>query len=135
MAKEPSRMSFKPQTGFLFRSQLPSAKLEDQFVWIAKLDAHPGKRPELLEIIKTHAGNVERTEDGCLTFVLLNSQDNEDSVTLLERYESEKYFKEVHAVSESMQEYRAKTQSLLAERTSAGFRVAAGFFDKREVLL
>ena len=134
MAKEPSRMTFKPQTGFLYHEQLPSAKISDQFVWIAKLDTHPGKRSELLEVIRIHAGNVERTEDGALSFLVLESADDENSVTLLERYVSEEYFKEVHVVSESMKEYRARTQPLLAERVSAGFRIAAGFFDKREVL-
>ena len=135
MAKEASRLTFHPSAGFLHRANLPSSKLSDQFIWIAKLDAHSGKRPELLSIIKTHARNVERDEEGCLTFLVLESKDDKDSVTLLERYESEAYFRDVHAVSKSMATYREKTGALLKERSSGGFVVRAGFFDKREVLV
>jgi quinol monooxygenase YgiN len=135
MAKEPSRTSFTPHTGYLYRDQLPSAKISDQFIWIAKIDTLPGKRPELLKAIHTHTGNVKRTEEGTLSFLVLESKDNETSVTLLERYISEKYFKEVHAVSASMQEYRDKTGPLVKDKVSAGYRIVAGFFDKREVMV
>lgn len=81
---------------------------KDQFVWIAKLDSHPGKFNEFVDALKTHAANVERTEDETLSFLVLQSQDTENSVTLFERYTSEEYFKDVHSTSESMQEYRKK---------------------------
>ena len=101
-------MQFTPKAGFLHRDKLPDTPLSEQFLWIAKLDAHPGKLPDLMEAVSTYAANVERTEDGTLSFLALESKDKENSVTLFERYVSEEYFKDTHATSESMKEYRNK---------------------------
>lgn len=101
-------MSFTPKAGFVHRGEPSKAPVKDHFVWIAKLDSHPGKFDEFLEAIKVHASNVERTEDETLSFLVLQSHDSENSVTLFERYTNEDYFKNVHSTSESMQEYREK---------------------------
>ena len=106
--KDPSNMSFTPKAGFIHRDQASKAPIKDQFVWIAKLDSHPGKFEDFLEAIKIHASNVERTEDETLSFLVLRSHDSENSVTLFERYTNEDYFKNTHSTSESMQEYRKK---------------------------
>lgn len=84
--------------------------VKDQFIWIAKLKAHPGKRDELIKVILTHATNVERDEEETLTFLVLESSDDADAVVLFERYTSEKYFREVHFASKSMAEYREKVR-------------------------
>ena len=101
-------MTFNTHTGFLWRDEVPKVPVGEQFVWIAKLDANEGKLQDLKDAIKIHAGNVQRTEDGCLSFLVLESNDKKDSVTLFERYTTEEYFSEVHSKSESMQEYRKK---------------------------
>ena len=101
-------MSFTPKAGFIHREQSSKSPVKDQYLWIAKLDSHPGKFDEFLEAIKIHASNVERTEDETLSFLVLQSHDTENSVTLFERYTNEEYFKNVHANSESMQEYKKK---------------------------
>ena len=80
----------------------------DQFIWIAKFKAKPGKRPDLMSAILTHTANVTRDEDETLSFLVLESTDDDVSVVLFERYTSEKYFKEVHFTSDSMKEYRSK---------------------------
>jgi quinol monooxygenase YgiN len=105
--KPPSNMSFTPKAGFAQRKEASKIPVK-KFLWIAKLDSHPGKFEEFLEAIKIHASNVERTEDEALSFLVLQSHDTENSVTLFERYTSEEYFKNVHSTSESMHEYRKK---------------------------
>ena len=101
-------MSFTPEAGFTQRKEASKAPVKNQYLWIAKLDSHPGKFDEFLGSIKIHASNVERTEDETLSFLVLQSNDTENSATLFERYTSEEYFKNVHSTSESMQEYRKK---------------------------
>ena len=110
MKKPASIMSFAPKCGFIFRDEVPDVSLSDQFVWIAKLDSHDGKFDEFMEAVSTHAANVERTEDGTLSFLAFQSRDKENSVTLLERYTSEEYFKNTHNTSESMKEFRSKVR-------------------------
>ena len=106
--KPASDMSFTPKAGFARRTEPSAVPDNEHFVWIAKLDAHPGKFDDFLEAIRVHAENVERTEEETLSFLALQSHDTENSVTLLERYNSEDYFKNVHSTSQSMQEYRKK---------------------------
>ncbi len=106
--KPESTMSFTSKAGFAQRDEPSKTPVNEHFVWIAKLDSHPGKFDDFLEAIKVHASNVERTEEETLSFLVLQSHDTENSVTLLERYTSEDYFKNVHSTSQSMQEYRAK---------------------------
>lgn len=152
MLHKPTEVAFyTTQFGFLHRSDTPKEPLGEQFVWMAKLTAKPGKRGEVLEAAKIHTGNVERDEKETFSFVVLESQDNDADVLLFERYSSKKYFDEVHFTSESMKEYRSKvsraslirslrvtctdalqTGPLLEGRESTGFSVVAGFMDKRE---
>ena len=108
LGKPSSKMSFTPKAGFTHRDEPSKVPVNEHFVWIAKLDSHPGKFDEFLEAIKTHASNVERTEEDTLSFLVLQSQDTENSVTLFERYTNEEYFENVHSTSESMQKYRKK---------------------------
>lgn len=116
MAKADTRESLNVETytakgGYLWRSDLPKASLRDQFIWIARLKAHPGKRDELIAAALVHANNVHRTEDEAYTFVVLESNQDPDLTVLFERYSSEDYFEKVHKPSESMQEYRDKVCS------------------------
>ena len=101
-------MSFIPKAGFTTRDKASPIPLNEQYVWIAKLDSHPGKFDEFMSAVATHAANVERTEEETLSFLALASRDKENSVTLFERYTSEDYFKNTHGTSESMEEFRAK---------------------------
>lgn len=111
MLHKPTEVAFyTTKFGFLQRSDTPKEALGEQFIWMAKLTAKPGKRDEVLEAARTHTGNVERDEKETFSFVVLESQDNEVDVLLFERYSSEKYFKEVHFTSESMKEYRGKVR-------------------------
>jgi quinol monooxygenase YgiN len=54
----------------------------------------------------THANNVHRTEDETLSFLVLESSEDDTSLVLFERYTSQEYFEKVHKVSESMQQLR-----------------------------
>lgn len=63
-----------------------------------------------MSAILTHTANVTRDEDETLSFLVLESTDDDISVVLFERYTSEKYFKEVHFTSDSMKEYRSKVR-------------------------
>lgn len=107
----PELSFFTSKGGFLGRDETPSLPLGDQFIWLAKLKAHPGKRDEMIKAALIHADNVKRTEDETLSFVVLESTEDDVSIVLFERYTSEKYFKDVHAVSETMQEYRGKVRA------------------------
>ena len=71
---------------------------------IATGKAHPGKRDELLNVILTHATNVERDEAEALSFLILESAEDEETVVIFERYTSETYFQKTHMRSESMRE-------------------------------
>lgn len=109
MLHKPTEVAFyTTKFGFMQRDNTPSQPLDKQFIWMAKLTAKPGKRDEVLEAARIHTGNVERDEKETYSFVVLESQDNDVDVLLFERYSSEKYFKEVHFTSDSMQEYRGK---------------------------
>ena len=99
---------YQPRAGFTQRDDASTVPVKDQFIWIAKLKAHPGKREDLVKVILTHTANVERDEDETLTFLVLESSDDADGVVLFERYTSEKYFRETHFTSKSMAEYREK---------------------------
>ncbi|KAF2103133.1 hypothetical protein NA57DRAFT_72117 [Rhizodiscina lignyota] len=126
--------AFTPKGGFLWRSEPPKLPLGDQFIWIAFLKATPGKRDELISYALTHAGNVHRTEDETLSFVVLEKDDDKETVVLFERYTSEEYFEKVHKTSETMQQYRANIGPILADRNSEGFAARRGFLDKREAV-
>lgn len=109
MLHKPTEVAFyTTKFGFMHRPDTPKEQLGEQFIWMARLTAKPGKRGEVLEAARTHTGNVERDEKGTYTFVVLESQDNDVDVLLFERYSSKKYFDEVHFTSESMKEYRTK---------------------------
>lgn len=109
MLHKPTEVAFyTTKFGFLQRADAPREALGEQFIWLAKLTAKPGKRDDVLEAARVHTGNVERDEKETYSFVVLESQDNDVDVLLFERYSGETYFKEVHSTSESMQEYRAK---------------------------
>jgi quinol monooxygenase YgiN len=97
---------FNPKGGFLWRPEPPKIALTDQFIWIAKLRSHAGKRNDLLAAALTHTNNVHRTEDETLSFFVLESSEDDTSIVLFERYTSEDYFERVHKVSESMQQFR-----------------------------
>lgn len=94
--------------GFLSREKAASEPLKDQFIWIARFKANPGKRDEFMQAVLTHTANVQRTEDGTLSFVALESPEDDVSIALFERYTSKKYFDEVHFTSGSMKEFREK---------------------------
>lgn len=109
MLHKPTEVAFyTTRFGFMRRDSTPSQPLDKQFIWMAKLTAKPGKRDAVLEAARIHTGNVDRDEKETYSFVVLESQDNDVDVLLFERYSSEKYFKEVHFTSDSMQEYRGK---------------------------
>lgn len=111
MLHKPTDVAFyTTKFGFLQRSDTPGEPLNEQFIWMAKLTAKPGKRDEVLEAARIHTGNVERDEERTYSFAVLESQDNDVDVLLFERYASEKYFREVHFTSESMKEYRGKVR-------------------------
>lgn len=110
LEKDASIMSFTPKAGFAHREKASSTPLNEQFVWIAKLDSHENKFDEFLEAIKEHAGNVERSEKGTLSFLVLQSHDSKNSVTLFERYTSEDYFNNVHHNSENMEKHSKKVR-------------------------
>jgi quinol monooxygenase YgiN len=101
---------FTPKGGFLWRSEPPKLALQDQFIWIAKFQSHAGKRDNLLEAALTHTNNVHRTEDETLSFVVLESSEDDTSLVLFERYTSKEYFEKVHKVSETMQQFRANVR-------------------------
>ena len=75
---------------------------------VIELTAKPGGRDQILEACRVHSGNVERTEKECFSFLVLERTDNDVDILLFERYSGEKFFKEVHFVSDSMKEYREK---------------------------
>ena len=104
--------SYTPKGGFLWREELPNVPLHDQLIWIAKLQSAPGKRDELIEAALIHANNVHRTEDGALSFVILERNDDDVSVVLFERYTSKEYFDTVHRPSASMKEYQRKVSGV-----------------------
>lgn len=120
LVSAPSELSFfQPKGGFLYRDQTPSVPLNKQFVWIAKFKAHPGKREEFMEAILTHTGNVQRDENETLSFLVLESIEDDVSIVLFERYTSEEYFKNVHFTSDSMKEFRANVRhSVRSPQTS-----------------
>jgi quinol monooxygenase YgiN len=147
---------FTPKCGFLWRSEPPKLGLEDQFIWIAKYRSHAGKREDLLAATLTHMNNVHRTEDETLSFLVLESSEDDTSLVLFERYTSQEYFEKVHKISESMQQLRANVCTMspdfnvqrtvmlilslqiapfLAERESEGYIVRRGFIDKREAIV
>ena len=99
---------FKPKGGHLWRDKLPSSPLKEHFVWIARFKAHDGKRDEFMAAILTHTANVERTEPDTLSFLALESTEDDVSIVLFERYTTKKYFDEVHFTSDSMKEFRSK---------------------------
>ena len=112
MLEKPTEIAFyETKFGFLQREDVPSTPLDSHFIWIAKLTAQPGKRGEIVDACRVHAGNVERTEKETFSFLVLESTDNDVDLLLFERYASEKYFKDVHFVSESMKEYRGKVSA------------------------
>lgn len=107
--------TYTPKGGYLWRSELPKVSLSDQFIWIARLKAHPGKRDDLVSAALVHANNVHRTEEETVTFVVLESNEDKDLIVLFERYTSEDYFEKVHKPSESMAEYREKASGISFE--------------------
>ncbi|KAF2104536.1 hypothetical protein NA57DRAFT_70740 [Rhizodiscina lignyota] len=120
--------------GWVWRDEPSKLPLGEQFIWIATFKAHPGKRDDFMKVVLRHTDNVYRTEDETYSFLVLESAEDDVSVILFERYSSEAYFKNVHATSESMQEFRKNFQPLIAERLAVGFSAALGFVDKREGL-
>ncbi|KAK3716955.1 hypothetical protein LTR37_006010 [Vermiconidia calcicola] len=135
MLDKPTEIAFyATKFGFLQREDAPSVALDEQFIWVAKLTAQPGKRDEMVEACRIHTENVKRTENETFTFLVLESTDNDVDILLFERYSSESYFKDVHSTSDSMKEYRSKIEPILAKRDSAGFSAVAGFLDKRETI-
>ena len=62
----------------------------------------------MMEAVLTHTANVERTEEETLSFLVLESTEDEVGIVLFERYTSKEYFENVHATSESMKEFRGK---------------------------
>ncbi len=105
---------FKPTGGYLWREQVSSSPLKDHFVWIARFKAFPDKRDEMMEAILIHAGNVQRTEPDTLSFLALESTEDDVSIVLFERYVTKNYFDEVHFTSDSMKEFRAKVYTWYA---------------------
>jgi quinol monooxygenase YgiN len=65
-----------------------------------------------MQAILTHTGNVQRTEDQTLSFLALESIEDDISIVLFERYTTKKYFEEVHFTSDSMKEFRSKVRAL-----------------------
>jgi quinol monooxygenase YgiN len=61
-----------------------------------------------MEAILTHTGNVQRTESDTLSFLALESTEDDVSIVLFERYTTKRYFDEVHFTSDSMKEFRSK---------------------------
>ena len=106
-----SIQKYRPKGGYLWRDQVPSSPLKDHFIWVARFKAHPGKRDEFMQAILTHTGNVQRTEDQTLSFLALESIEDEVSIVLFERYTTKKYFEEVHFTSDSMKEFRSKVRA------------------------
>ena len=64
-----------------------------------------------MQAILTHTGNVQRTEDQTLSFLALESIEDDVSIVLFERYTTKKYFEEVHFTSDSMKEFRSKVRA------------------------
>lgn len=98
--------------------------------------------------------NVHRDEKDTLSFLVLESMEDDVSLVLFERYTTEDYFRNTHAKSQSMANYREKvlynlpasvwmivankaiqTGPLVAEKVSEGFLAVRGFVDKREALV
>lgn len=107
--------TYTPKGGFLWRSEVPTIPLRDQFIWIAKLQSVPGKRDELLAAALTHANNVHKTEGETLSFVVLERNDDDVTIVLFERYTSEEYFERIHKPSESMKQYRENVRAVPRE--------------------
>lgn len=108
----PDLTMFAPKGGYLYRDEVPKVPLGEQLIWIAKLKAHPGKRGEMVDFALKHANNVHRTEGDCLSFLVLESTQDEETVVLFERYTSEEFFEKTHRTSESMKEYQANVSSV-----------------------
>lgn len=69
-----------------------------------------------MDAILTHTGNVQRTESETLSFLALESTEDEDSIVLFERYTTKKYFEEVHFTSDSMKDFRSKVYAVQSPR-------------------
>ena len=85
-------------------------------VLLVELKTAQGQREAYLARAREHRGNVIANEPGCQRFDIVVPDDGADMVYLYEVYADEAAL-ETHMNTAYMQEYRADTGPMIAERT------------------
>jgi quinol monooxygenase YgiN len=80
---------------------------------IAKLQILPGKNKAFESTFEELAKIVNKTEDGCLLYVLHKSRDNAQSYVVLEQYNDENALK-AHSKTDHYREFTGKASAFLA---------------------
>ena len=92
---------------------------------IVELKFAAGQRDRYLARARTHRENVIANERGCQRFDVVVPDDAEDTVYLYEVYADEAAL-ETHMNTSYMQEYRADTGPMIAERKLTRCTMASG---------
>lgn len=71
---------------------------------------------EFLSVLKAHIGRTKASEPGCVQFDLLMPHQEVDTLHLYEVYADEAAF-DLHNASQTLANYRAKSEPLLLERS------------------
>jgi (4S)-4-hydroxy-5-phosphonooxypentane-2,3-dione isomerase len=80
-----------------------------------EIETKPGRRDAYLARANEHRKNVLSKEAWCQRFDVMIPKDNENMVCLYEVYDDEDGFK-AHGETQHMQEYRADTGEMIADR-------------------
>lgn len=84
-------------------------------VLLVELKTAPGQRDRYVARAREHRGNVIANEPGCQRFDIAIPDEGDDRVYLYEVYTDEAAL-ETHMNTEYMQQYRADTGPMIAER-------------------
>jgi (4S)-4-hydroxy-5-phosphonooxypentane-2,3-dione isomerase len=83
---------------------------------IVKYRVRPSRMNEFLSLLRAHIGRTKATEPGCVQFDLLMPHRQVDTVHLYEVYADEAAFN-FHNSSQTLADYKAKSEPLLLERS------------------
>ncbi|KAF2192395.1 hypothetical protein K469DRAFT_310876 [Zopfia rhizophila CBS 207.26] len=108
-------------------------KSNDPFIAYASIDYKEGTRAEALEGWKYVTSETQKNETDTLSYAILKDKENEITVSTVEVYANETYFRDVHAKSKTVTENRAK----YGDQIRTAFRFAllkfvAGYLHKEK---
>ena len=84
-------------------------------VLFVEIDTVPGQKDAFLARVREHRANVQKNEPDCQCFDISVPDDGNDMVRLYEVYADQAAF-DLHMATEYMQEYRADTGPMVANR-------------------